>query len=365
MNNGFQIIETKNIKILKSPKYNYSFNKERGTKNTGFFARWGATMNDDPIWSDFGPEIIDMEVTTRCEGVRDHKGVRKVCKFCYKDNDCNYAKNMTINNFRKIFNKLPRTVTQIAFGADSQATGNPALFDMMHYCRDNKYQEIFPNITVADINQNTANKLMELCDAVAVSCYMDRDKNVCYDIVETLSQKIPQVNIHMMLSRETLEYTKTLFEDYKTDKRLSKLNAIVLLSLKCKGRGLNYHPLKQPDFDTLTRLAIVNRVPIGFDSCSCSKFLNVIRYDEKYKILTSMCEPCESGLFSAYINADGDFYPCSFMEGVDDWWRGLSVLKANDFIEDIWMNDKTEDWRNKLLKNVDLHGIRKCPFYDI
>ena len=36
-------VSHKNIKILRSPDYNFIFNKD-----TGFFARWGKTIDDDP-----------------------------------------------------------------------------------------------------------------------------------------------------------------------------------------------------------------------------------------------------------------------------------------------------------------------------
>lgn len=56
------------LKVLKTPKYNYVFNRK-----TGFFARWGETLEDNPEYSACGPEILDIEISTIC-----HKG----CNFC-------------------------------------------------------------------------------------------------------------------------------------------------------------------------------------------------------------------------------------------------------------------------------------------
>jgi hypothetical protein len=56
------------LKVVKSPGYNYLFN----VKN-GFFARWGKTIEDDPDFSPLGPEILDFEISTICNGG---------CSFC-------------------------------------------------------------------------------------------------------------------------------------------------------------------------------------------------------------------------------------------------------------------------------------------
>ena len=56
-------------KIVSSENYNYIFDRE-----TGFFARWGKTRDDDPIMSPFGPEILDIEVSTICN---------MGCTFCF------------------------------------------------------------------------------------------------------------------------------------------------------------------------------------------------------------------------------------------------------------------------------------------
>ena len=49
------------IKRFKSPNYNFVFNME-----DGFFARWGKNKEDDPEYSEFGNEILDIEVSTIC-----------------------------------------------------------------------------------------------------------------------------------------------------------------------------------------------------------------------------------------------------------------------------------------------------------
>jgi len=60
--------EKRPVKKVRSNGYSYDFNKD-----TGFFARWGDTFDDDPTYSPFGPEILDIEISTICDGG---------CSFC-------------------------------------------------------------------------------------------------------------------------------------------------------------------------------------------------------------------------------------------------------------------------------------------
>lgn len=48
--------------MCRSPDYNYLFNL-----NNGYFLRWGKTEADDPEVAP-GPEILDIEITTICDG---------------------------------------------------------------------------------------------------------------------------------------------------------------------------------------------------------------------------------------------------------------------------------------------------------
>ncbi len=52
----------KDIKVCKSPFYNYIFRT-----SDGFFLRYGRDENDDPKFSPFGPELLDIEVSTVCD----------------------------------------------------------------------------------------------------------------------------------------------------------------------------------------------------------------------------------------------------------------------------------------------------------
>lgn len=339
----YKIEENERFKRCTSRGYNYAFDKR-----TGFFARWGETPQDDPQTGP--PEIADIEITTKCSGPG---GI--LCKACYKSNTAN-GDNMSLVAFKKVFSKLPNTVTQIAFGADAQATSNPELFDIMKHSRKNG---VIPNITVADITDEVADKLASVCGAVAVSRY--DDKNFCYDSVKKLTDRgMDQINIHMLISEETYEQAMETVRDSREDPRLEKLNAIVFLSLKQKGRGTSMTPLDKKKFKTLIDTSFDLRVAIGFDSCTCHKFLAAIKRRKDYKQLEQLSEPCESTCFSTYINVYGNFFPCSFTEGEAGWETGLNVPVCDDFMTDIWQHEKTRQFRNDLLSKG-----RHCPIFEI
>ena len=340
------IIDIKNgNKIVKTKDYNYVFRKK-----DGYFMRWGKTLKEDPQHSKVGPEILDIEVTTIC----NHG-----CKFCYKNNNVNGI-NMTLETFKDIVDKMLPTkeqagITQIAFGADATCKSNPDLFNMMDYARE---RGIVPNITVANIDNVTADRLLKRVGAVAVSRYANKDH--CYDSVKRLTDRgLTQTNIHIMISEETFQNALQTMSDYLDDKRLEKLNAIVFLSLKQKGRGVGFTPLSQERFKILIDFAFMYDVPIGFDSCSAHKFLEAVKDRHDYKQLEENVEPCESGCFSSYIDAKGDFYPCSFAEGCKGWKTGLSLKDVSVFME-IWNHQQVKDFREHLIKKK-----RHCPFYEV
>ena len=101
---AYEVIDTPLEKVCKASdgSYNYTYDKI-----SGLFRRWGETYDDDPEYSPAGPEILDLEISVN--------GCPNNCKFCYKSNSNESAVNMTFETFKSIIDKMPKTLTQIAF----------------------------------------------------------------------------------------------------------------------------------------------------------------------------------------------------------------------------------------------------------
>ena len=348
----YKIADGENYKILKSKNANYFFNKK-----TGYMASWGRTVKED-VTVFPAPTLLDIEVTTKCTGVNG-----KVCPFCYKANTPN-GENMSFETFKAVLDRYPNVLTQVAFGADATLESNPDLWKMMEYTRS---KGIVPNITAAQITDATAEKLAKYCGAVAISVY--DDKNAAYNSIRKLTDRgMKQVNIHLMISQETYDSSVQVLNDCKTDERLKKLNAVVFLSLKKKGRGIGHHPLTQEQFNSLVDLALKNNIRIGFDSCSSYKVFSAFSGKPEFTHVQSSVIPCEACLESSYVDVKGQFFPCSFLEGTEDWREGIDVTQVDDFITEVWKHPRTENFRNALLATTTSDTgceCRICPYYEV
>lgn len=343
-------------------------------KCTGFTMKWGKTRADDPPYNPFGPEIADIELTKKCAGIRDEDGVRKVCSFCYKCNSINNLEYMDFETFKHIFElwDKPKTLTQIAFGTDASLSeeSNPDYWKIFDYCNEHG---VTPNVTVADVTEETAERMAKTFGACAVSYYPTINKNRCYDSVARIKDaarrqgRLMAVNIHALVSAETYDSLFELLDDYENDPRLKGLNAIVFLSLKQKGRGVHFNKVTDEQFKRLVDECFKRNIRFGMDSCTAPKFLESIKDRDDYDSLKSLVEPCESfGLFSSYIDCTGKYYPCSFMEKEGDWATGIDLREVTDMVEDVWYSEKVCKGRKQSLDVAACNGgCTKCPYYDV
>lgn len=352
------VFDTPSTKEFRSPGYNYVFDRI-----TGFFARWGETYNDDPKFSPFGPELLDIEISTVCSNN---------CKFCYKGNTSSGI-NMSLEMFKDILAKFKNdNVCQIAFGI-GDIDANPDMWAIFDHCRS---KNIIPNLTIngMGMNKDHYRRLASVLGACAVSHYSD---DVCFNAVANLQEAgLQQVNIHKVLSEESYQDCWRMLDVVKTDVRLAKLNALLFLLLKPRGRavGTTHSLTDMEKYTALVKKAFDNRISLGMDSCSAPMFLKAMENlgrKNDVKMLNSV-EPCESfGLFSGYINAAGYFFPCSFAEGEGEWKDGIYVPGVQDFTKDIWFSDKLNEWREysirssqQCLCNMKAY-CRRCPIFDI
>ena len=227
--------DTKDYKALKSKEYNFFFNKK-----DGYFVRWGlgngvaekmtkqekdlyllwckiwnekfnlkqfvSDLQTDGSFESTAVEIVDWEISELCDAN---------CGFCYKSNVSYQGKNISFENFKKTFKKLPPSVTTIAYGIGTISLC-PDLFDILNYTRKHG---IIPTITINGFATNEElDKLSKVVGACAVSIY---NKNKSYDCIKRLTDNgLDQCNIHALICEETYEKTLEILSDIKTDERL-------------------------------------------------------------------------------------------------------------------------------------------------
>lgn len=348
-------------KLYRSDDYNYDFNRK-----TGYFKRWGKTEEDDPSVGSL--EIFDLEIDERCEGIpAPGKEVASPCTFCYKSN-VQVGRYMEFETFKKIFDKLPPSLMQIAFGIGN-ISGHPDLFKFFDYCLHNEHNPgVIPNITTNGygVTKEIAEKIASYGGGVAVSRYENYD--VCYDAVKKLTDAgILQVNIHQLISVESLQSCYQVIDDVASDPRLAKVRYILFLTLKPKGKRNKWHVLKNVDeYRKLIEYAWEKGVNIGFDSCSAPTFLASVKDHPEFEQLNAMVEACESTLFSLYGNVNGEAFPCSFTEEERGWRKGVDLTKVNDFEKDVWNDQRMCRFRQANLDSInqDLsHDCRRCVTY--
>jgi len=344
-----QVIDTDEVKCYKSPDYNYLFNKK-----SGGFLRWGTTEHHDPMFAP-APEIADIEISVN--------GCPNRCKFCYKGNTPDAPSNMSLETYKTILDLFPKSLTQVALGITGTQT-NPDFVKILEYTRS---KGIIPNFTLTgiDLTDEMAEKTTKLVGAVAVSVQRE-NKDVCYNTVQKYnSLGLKQVNIHILAANETEEFIYEVLKDIKTDNRLSGLNAIVFLGVKPKGRAKGqFNPVAQNNFNNIINHCFDNGINFGCDSCSAPKCSISVDASDQFsskakEAIQRNIEPCESDLFSCYVNVKGEFWHCSFAENEPNV-NTLSMLNVTDFVKDVWYSKPVEDFRMRLLTNN-----RHCPIHNI
>ncbi len=339
------LIDNAHRKIIAAPDFHFVFNKD-----TGFRALWGRTQDDDPQWSPYGPELADIEISRDgCPGFGS-PAAPKLCRYCYKENTARPAHNMTLEQFKHVLDLLGPQLTQVAFGITGVKT-NPDFIAMMEYCRE---KGVIPNFTLtgADLDDDFTTKIAPLVGACAVSFHGDTE--LCFSTIERLHRAgVKQINIHAV-TVDSLILTDLMFDIYMRRRQSPdfQLNAVVLLSLKPKGRAKHLKCISQEELAYIVRMAQDFDINVGFDSCSAHKAFEMYPPEMHH-----MIEPCESGLFSIYVDADCVVHPCSFAEGTcTDVPIDLNVIQVTNFLEEVWNAPTIKVWRENLLE-----GDRRCP----
>ena len=252
-------------------------------------------------------------------------------------------------------------MSQIAFGITGLKT-NPDLESMFKYCRD---IGVIPNVTTvgADMDDHMKDVLTRWCGAVAVSCYTGA-KELCYKTIKELHDYAKEkysrnihINMHIVVSKSNLEHVRDVLKDI-ADKKVDGLKSVVLLRIKPKGRAANMDcQVPKEIYEELVKFCLDNKISFGFDSCSATPVIEVLKDFGKAELCSS-CEPCESSKLSSYINVKGEYWSCSFAEGTD-FIKPINVLEFKSASE-WWNSDEVR--KARFCKNP---ACKSCPIYNL
>ena len=336
--------ESKTVKVFRSPEINFNFSKVNG-----YMEVWGKTKEEDPFYSPYGPLHLDVEIS-------DGDSCAIGCAWCYKGNTGKKAgnsRNMSLETFKQLIAKMPKTICQIAFGITS-IDANPDMFPIYDYCRE---IGIIPNMTISSNDKpsdEVLQRITDTCGAFAISIYGSQPRETRYDLLRRfIKSGAKQLNIHFVVHKNSLETAYEVMSDLVTDPTLKGINAIVFLGLKPKNRGQVFDIVKNDDFTKLVNFCFASGISFGFDSCSARSFDKAVMEsdkisDEQKKAYLGMSEPCESSRMSAYFNVEAKYYHCSFGEDMEKGW-GIDILDDKvDFIRDIWEHQNAKNWRTEL-----------------
>jgi len=328
-----KVIDSDKAKIVMSPDYNYIFSKEDGS-----FMRWGKTKEDNPMYGPFGPELLDISITSKCSP--------GTCKYCYQ-NAKKDGQDLSLNELGKLLRSLPPTVNQIALGG-----GEPTMHeDFPEVLRLICSYGIVPNYTTN--GYNLTDKIVEAtakyCGAVATSYHGDWD--VTLESVNRFTEAgMDQTNIHYILSEDTIDDAMWLLK--RPQNAFKNVNAVVFLLYKPQGRapysGILRNKEKIKTF--MDNVKSCKSFKIGFDSCSVPMLYEFMQDEKDVEMLALLAEPCESSLFSYYIDVDGRAYPCSFCKGHVE---PVDTKKEDfDFMRDAWYHHVTTEFRRKAMNST-------------
>ena len=329
------VVDTATHKFVlnRDGSYTQVFNK-----TTGFNARMGKNVEDDPSWCPLGPEIADIEVVTgSCPKVNSEN-----CRWCYKNNTSAAGKVMTLEQFKKVVMAFPRNLSQVALGITG-VKSNPYLTDMLKWLRE---YGIIGNLTLtgADLDDEMAENLVHYCGACAVSCY-DKAKQLCYDTINKLHtigrekfNKDMHVNMHIVIADFSMPHIMDVLNDIK-DGKVPGLRSVVMLHAKPVGRAKNLDcSLSKENLTKVVKFCLDNNISFGFDSCNGHNVQDILVEMGKPELCTSI-EPCESARQSIYCNVEGKITPCSFVEHVYED-SAIDLLNNDIKLEEVWGSNK-------------------------
>ena len=295
--------------------YKVLFNQQ-----TGFFMRSEDEGYPEPLWSEHGPELLDISITNYCE---------KGCTFCYRSSSVK-GEHINLADYAIILKQASEIgVLQIALGG-----GNPNQHpDFIKILCMTREAGIIPSYTTngEGLTEGILDATAKYCGAMAISYYPSNGMGFYERLFDLTQNKGIKTNLHVIISRENLDAIEELLDD--SPKWLDYVNAIVFLNYKPVGRGKSgtekVNVSDERAKHLFNKLTKIDR-KIGFDSCSIS---GISRWMD---VRPELVESCEAARFSAFISEEMKMYPCSFMADS----KSYGDLKKHTMLS-IWQENET------------------------
>lgn len=281
------------------------------SQKTGFFVRLEDDGQEEPFWSEDGPELLDLSITSYCE---------RGCDFCYRQANP-MGQHLSLNDIESIVVQAKEAgVLQIALGGGNP-NQHPNFREILRIIREH---DIVPSYT--SNGEGLTNEILEdtqkYCGAMALSLYPPYER---YEkIVEKISNLGIKLNLHIILKNDTIDLLTSWFREPPV--LFSYINAIIVLNYKPIGDAQS---LMVKNIERLKAfyesVSACKSVKVGFDSCCLPGIVTWM------KVNPSLVDSCEAARFSAFISEDMKMYPCSFMANTDQY----GDLRKNSLLE-IW-----------------------------
>ena len=290
---------------------------------TGFELLSGVNEKPDPFVLKL-PSLLDIGIMGHCA---NH------CEICYQGDD--EEDHMELKDFINILDQVKHHTNQIALGGRGDPNKHP---EFSEFLMETRRRGIVPNYTTSGngLTYDEIQLTRTYCGAVAVSNY---NKDYTYSAINRFMSVGMKTNIHYVYSRETFEDALRLLkgEDiWKGAIDIDKLNAVIFLLFKKKGRASNMNHLAPTAYQINLLCQAIHskeanlKFKVGMDSCLVNHyyyFIASLTEEEKLSLDT-----CEAARMSAYISPSLKMMPCSFCDPTE----GISMKDKT--IKDIWDN---------------------------
>ena len=278
---------------------------------TGFFVRLEEDGYEEPFWSEDGPELLDLSITSYCE---------RCCDFCYRSANPS-GTHMPLRDIATIVKQAKDVgVLQIALGGGNP-NQHPQFVDVLRIIRENG---IIPSFTSngTGLTNEVLEATKKYCGAMALSLYSP------YERLEEMAKRISnmgiKLNLHVILKKDTIDLLTSWFRE--SPALFSYINAVIVLNYKPIGGSPD---LMVKDVERLEAFyestSACKSVKVGFDSCCVPGIVTWM------KVSPVLIDSCEAARFSAFISEDMKMYPCSFMVNTEQYGD-----LRNESLTDIW-----------------------------